>query len=67
MESKYYSFLVRLWESEDKDRSAWHISLESPESGEKQYFASLDDLLEYFEMLMNVPSVSRGGTPGKHS
>jgi hypothetical protein len=64
MESKYYSFLVRLWESENEGNSTWHISLESSESREKQYFTSLGELLSFFENLIGVPSVSRGNTEG---
>ena len=55
MEAKYHSFLVRLWKSESNDDPSWHVSLESPETGEKQHFANLDDLLEFFENLTREP------------
>jgi hypothetical protein len=64
MESKYYSFLVRLWESENDGDSTWRISLESSESGEMQYFTSLGELLNFFENLMRANSVSSGSTEG---
>lgn len=64
METKYYSFLVRLWESENNGDSTWRISLESSESGEKQYFSSLDDLLRFLKKLIGTPSVSRGKPEG---
>lgn len=64
MAEKYHSFLVRLWESENNGTSTWHISLESSESREKQYFSNLDELLCFFENLIGVPSVSRGNTEG---
>ena len=56
MEPKYYSFLVRFREAENSNASSWHISLESPESGEKQYFFNLVDLMKFFEKLMGAPS-----------
>ena len=64
METKYYSFLVRLWESENNGDSIWRISLESSESREKQYFSNLDELLCFFENLIGIPSVPRGNTEG---
>ena len=64
MKKKYYSFLVRLWESENNGDSTWRISLESSESGEKQFFFDLDDLLCFFENLIGDSSVSRGNTEG---
>ena len=67
MNSKYHSFLVRLWEAENNDESTWYISLESSEGGEKQYFTNLNELLDFFENLMAVPSVSRGHTEGNSS
>jgi hypothetical protein len=67
METKYHSFLVRLWTSEKNDDSTWHISLESSESGEKLVFANLNDLLDYFENLLVEPSVLRGDTESEIS
>ena len=62
MESKYHSFMVRLWTSENDDDSTWHISLESTASGEMLIFANLNELLGFFENLMRVPTVSREDT-----
>jgi len=60
MKSKYFSFLIRLWTSENDHNTSWHISLESPGSGEKRYFANLDYLMTYFENLMRKYSISNG-------
>jgi hypothetical protein len=54
MASKYYSFLVRLWESENDGDSIWHFSLESSESGEKQFFSNLGELMNFFENLILI-------------
>jgi hypothetical protein len=56
MESKYYSFLVRLWTSGNGD-STWHISIESSKTGEKQIFVNLEDLHEFFRNLTDASSV----------
>ena len=59
MESMYYSFLIRLWASENNANSTWHISLESSETGEKFIFAHLDDLMNFFENLTRAPAELR--------
>ena len=67
METKYHSFLVRLWKSERNDDPSWHVSLESPETGKKQHFANLGDLLKFFENLTREPSMPGGDIEGKFS
>jgi hypothetical protein len=45
----YLSYLLRLWRS-GKDRdSGWRASLESPTTGERQGFASLEALFAFLE------------------
>jgi len=65
MESKYHSFLVRLWTSGNGD-SAWHISIESSKTGEKQIFANLEDLYQFFGNLTGVTLMLNKDTKGKH-
>jgi hypothetical protein len=49
----YLSYLLRLWqvdfaqEGDRSDSEVWRGSLESPLSGERQGFASLDELVEF--------------------
>jgi len=43
----YASYLLRLWPIEDKGRLVWRASLESPHSGERWGFASLDALFAF--------------------
>jgi hypothetical protein len=66
METKYHSFLLRIWTSGNNAESTWHISLDSSTTGEKQIFATLDDLTLFFENLMGTPSVLRGDAEGEY-
>jgi len=50
----YYSYLLRLWRDEDQERSrvkdqgtAWRASLQSPQSGKRVGFLSLEELFDY--------------------
>ena len=67
METRYYSFLLRLWASETNGMTTWRFSLESSETGEKQIFANLGDLMEFLEKLAESSAVSRGNTEEKAS
>ena len=65
MESKYLSFLLRLWTTDQKNGSyRWRASLESSETGKKEIFSSIEELIEHLETITLVPSVPRGGTEG---
>jgi hypothetical protein len=41
---RYLSYLLRLWQARAEEGMAWRVSLESARSGERQGFASSDDL-----------------------
>jgi hypothetical protein len=43
----YVSYLLRLWQVQDNDHWLWRASLESSGTGEKWFFANLDDLLMF--------------------
>ena len=43
----YLSYLVRLWREDRDGDTAWLASLESAETRERTYFASLDELVLY--------------------
>lgn len=45
--SAYHSFLLRMWLVEDKGTTIWRASLESPHSGERTNFATLDELFNF--------------------
>jgi hypothetical protein len=46
-ETRYLSYLLRLWQQGGGEGSQWRASLESPQSGERRAFASLADLFAF--------------------
>lgn len=59
MKNKYYSFLLRLWKSEQIENAVtWRASLESTDSTERIIFADIDELVEYINQLTfgDIPS-----------
>ncbi len=48
----YLSYLVRLWREDRGGDTAWLASLESAETRERTYFASLDELVLYLRERM---------------
>ena len=46
-ESRYYSFILRVWLVEDGERPQWRASLENIGTGERRGFASLEDLYRF--------------------
>lgn len=64
---RYLSCLLRLWQTDDDGEQIWRASLESPGSGERQGFASLEALFEFLraqtasqDELIAVLHVARG-------
>ncbi len=47
---RYLSYMLRLWETSNGERGIWRASLESPGSGQRQGFASLQSLIDFLEM-----------------
>ena len=48
-ERRYFSYMLRLWETSDGERQMWRASLESPGGGERRGFASLQSLIDFLE------------------
>ena len=48
----YLSYLLRLWRV-DKEEAVWRASLESPLTGERIGFASLDALFDFLRQQIN--------------
>jgi hypothetical protein len=46
---RYMSYLLRLWQQSSGDLPLWRASLESPQTGKRQGFASLAELLTFLE------------------
>ena len=46
---RYLSYMLRLWETSNGETQIWRASLESPGSGRRQGFASLQGLMAFLE------------------
>ena len=46
---QYISYLLRLWQTRSEGELVWRASLESPHTGERRGFASLDELFTFVE------------------
>jgi hypothetical protein len=70
---EYLSYLLRLWRENDSEgahgveTSVWRASLERPQAGERQGFASLEDLFAFLkkETESCSPSSDRPGEEGR--
>jgi hypothetical protein len=60
----YLSFLLRLWRARTEAGVVWRASLESPHSGKRIGFASLDDLFSFLRQETETAYPERG--TGKH-
>ena len=59
MNNNYYSFLLRLWKSEQKENTVtWRASLESTGHIERIIFADISKLVEYINHLASEPNQS---------
>jgi hypothetical protein len=59
-EPRYLAYLLRLWQAGSDEELTWRASLESPRTGERLGFASLDALVKFLEEQTRGAS-SRGG------
>ena len=46
-QQRYLSYLLRLWQTSDGTKQVWRASLESPGTGQRHGFASLQDLVTF--------------------
>jgi hypothetical protein len=54
----YVSYLLRMWRSSDEEDAVWRASLESPHTGERKGFASLENLFDFLREQTAVSSDS---------
>jgi hypothetical protein len=45
----YYSFLLRIWQTDDEDGCTWRASLERPDTRERRGFATLGQLFDFLQ------------------
>jgi hypothetical protein len=58
--SDYLAYLLRLWRAKAEGETTWRASLESSLTGERQGFASLDELFEFLRRETNMASNGDG-------
>ena len=44
---RYRAYMLRLWQVDDEEGPTWRASLESPHTGERRGFASLEALVAF--------------------
>ena len=49
--AKYYSYLIRIWQSEDQAKGQWFASLEDPSTKKTVYFKTMDELFSFLDTL----------------
>jgi hypothetical protein len=60
---RYFAYLLRLWEVGDEGEPTWRASLESPRTGERCGFASLEALFVFLrEQAESEPQSQAVGT-----
>ena len=48
-QSRYLSYLLRLWQTSDGKETVWRASLQSPSSEERHGFANLEELMDFLK------------------
>ena len=57
---RYISYLLRLWQVRTGSELVWRASLESPQTGDRTGFASLEDLFAFLQQQTGAVSGSGG-------
>jgi hypothetical protein len=60
----YQAYLVRLWRAQCQGRWEWRASLESPRTGERQLFGSLEQLFAFLLERCDSEMPDRRSGPG---
>jgi hypothetical protein len=59
----YYSYLLRMWQTDEGPGCAWCASLEQPGTGERRGFATLDQLFSFLKEQAALPPGQAGIGP----
>ena len=62
-QGSYTSYLLRLWPTISEEILTWRASLEHPGTGERQGFASMEDLFAFLKE--QTKRISEGGDPSR--
>jgi hypothetical protein len=60
-QTRYVSYLLRLWQDHNDQKPVWRASLQSSLNGERQVFASLDHLFAFLSRGLDLRSNTDGG------
>jgi hypothetical protein len=60
---QYLAYMLRLWQDQDQAGPQWRASLESPHTGERRGFASLEALFAFLEERSRGRLPRAGGEP----
>ncbi len=66
-QSRYFAYMLRLWEVKPDGEQTWRASLEEPRTGERRGFASLEMLFDFLreqthaQSKQQAPDVRVGG------
>jgi hypothetical protein len=52
-QQRYLSYLLRMWQTSDGQQQIWRASLESPGTGQRHGFSSLEDLMIFLRAQMD--------------
>jgi hypothetical protein len=52
--TRYFSYLLRIWQPENELSDEWHASLEDPKSREVIYFKNLDQMLIFLSEIQTL-------------
>jgi hypothetical protein len=64
---RYLSYLLRIWQTSDEAEQIWRASLEIPGTGERQGFASLEDLFDFLRTQTKPPNEQDFHVGGDHT
>jgi hypothetical protein len=59
----YLAFMLRLWQDQNEGSAVWRASLESPLSGERRGFVSLEALFDFLRQHAEQNTESAQGKP----
>jgi hypothetical protein len=69
-QSRYISYLLRLWRASGVGQPMWRVSIEDPHSGERRGFADLDSFFAFLKAQItsrNQEASHKQEKKGKHS
>ncbi len=52
--TRYFSYLLRIWQPENELSDEWHASLEDPKSREILYFKTMDEMFSFIREIQTL-------------